>query len=117
MRHGQLETGPARSLGQVVVVEEAQPELLIEPADGFVDRPLHEQAEPGELTRREPLSPMLLAPSPRKRVHLFQVRIRHVLHQLRRRGIVRHRPDHANSHPLSVPSAISPFRVFRVFRG
>jgi hypothetical protein len=46
MSHGQLKTGPSCSLGQVVV-DEPQPELLIEPADGFVDRSLHEQAEPG----------------------------------------------------------------------
>src|SRR5208337_1271428 len=49
MSHGQLETGPACSLCQVVVVEEPQPELLVEPADCLVDRPLHEQAEPGQL--------------------------------------------------------------------
>src|SRR5208337_5316884 len=60
MSHGQLETGPACSLGQVIVVEQPQPELLVEPADGFVDCSLHEQAEPGKLARREPLPPMLI---------------------------------------------------------
>src|SRR5271165_2380328 len=58
MSHGQLETGPACSLCQVVVVEEPQPELLVEPADCLVDRPLHEQAEPGQLAPCEPLPSM-----------------------------------------------------------
>src|SRR5208337_5512911 len=80
MSHGQLETGPACSLCQVVVVEEPQPELLVKPADCLVDRPLHEQAEPGQLAPCEPLPSMLLAPPPRKRVHLFQVGIRNILH-------------------------------------
>ncbi len=41
MRHGQLEAGPACSLGQVIVIEESQPEPLIEPANGLEDSPLH----------------------------------------------------------------------------
>ena len=39
MRHGQLEPGPPRPLGQVVVVEEPQSEPLIEPADRRRTRP------------------------------------------------------------------------------
>ena len=35
--HGQLEAGPTRPLGQIVVVEESQPELLVESADRFKD--------------------------------------------------------------------------------
>src|SRR5271157_1865862 len=60
---------------------------------------------------------MLLAPRPRKRVHLFQAGKRHVLHQLRWRGKVRHRPDRANSYPICIPASSFPFRIFRVFRG
>ena len=49
--HGQLEAGPAGPHRQVVVVEEAQAEPLVEPADRLEDRPLDEQAEARELRR------------------------------------------------------------------
>ena len=52
MGHGQLEPGPTRPLGQVVVVEEPQPEPLVQPADGVVHGPLHQQAEPRQLRTR-----------------------------------------------------------------
>ena len=39
MGHGQLEPGPPRPLGQVVVVEEPQAEPLVEPADRRHKRP------------------------------------------------------------------------------
>jgi hypothetical protein len=42
----QLEAGAAGALGEVVVVEESKPELLVEPTDRFVNSPPHEDAKP-----------------------------------------------------------------------
>ena len=58
---------------------------------------------PDSFGRGEPLAPMLVAPPPGERVHLVQVAIRHILDQLRRRGVVRHRPDQAD--PLGAPDS------------
>ena len=42
----QLKAGVACPLGQVIVIEEPQPEPFIQPADFLIDSPLQEQAKP-----------------------------------------------------------------------
>ncbi len=95
-RHRQLEAGALRPHGQVVVVEEPEAEPLVQPTEAFVDLPRHEQAEARQLRDTEPLPAMLIAPSPGEGVHLIQVAIRHVLHELGWRGRVRHRSNQSN---------------------
>ena len=51
---------------------------------------------PESLARGEPLAAVLVAPPPGERVHRVEVAIGHVLDQLRRRGVIRHRPDQAD---------------------
>jgi hypothetical protein len=41
--HGQLESGPPRSDSQIIAVEQPQSEPLVEPADGPIYGPLHEE--------------------------------------------------------------------------
>ena len=43
--HGQLKPGPPRPLGEVIVIAEPHPEPFVEPADGVIDSPFHEQAK------------------------------------------------------------------------
>ena len=62
MGDGQLETGPTRPHGQVIVVEEPEAEPLVQAADGVVHGPGHQQAEARELGRGEPFTPVLVAP-------------------------------------------------------
>ena len=112
---GQFKAGPPRPDGQIIVIEEPQPEPLVEPADRLINDPLHEQAEPGYLSRREPLPAMLLAPSPRKTIHLLQPLVRDILNQLRRRRIIGHRPDQTN--PLLLIRKIRLIRGSFPFRG
>ena len=103
VRHGQLEPRPPRPQGQVVVVEEPQPEPLVQPADGLVHGPRHQQAEAGELARGEPLPAVLVAPAPGEGVHRVEVAIGDVGDELRRRGVVGHRPDQADRRrPVAV---------------
>ena len=45
MRHRQLKPGPPRPLGEVIVIKEPQSEPFVEPADGVIDSPFHEQAK------------------------------------------------------------------------
>ena len=43
----QVEARAAGALSEVVIVEEPEPEPLVEPPDLLVDGPLHEQTAPG----------------------------------------------------------------------
>ena len=61
MRHGQLEPGPARPFGEVVVVEEARVRTVRRARRWRRTQPFHEQAEAGELGNSEPLPAMFLA--------------------------------------------------------
>jgi len=107
--YGQFEASLACADRQIVIVEERQPELFIKPPVGIVHLPFHEQAKPRQLGHGKPLPTALLAPSPRKHVHLIQIAISHALDQLRRRRIIAHRPNQADipcnkpSRPLSPP--------------
>src|SRR5208283_2958953 len=60
VRNCKLKSSPPGSLGQVIVIEEPQAESLIEPADRLINSALHEQAEPRQLSRREPLPAVLV---------------------------------------------------------
>ena len=96
MGHRQLKAGAACPLGQVIVIEEPQPEPFIQPADLLIDGPLHEQAKPRQLGHGEPLPQVLVAPPPGKGGHLGQIAISDLLDQLRRRRIVGHGPHQAD---------------------
>ena len=43
MRHGQLNAGPPRPLGEIIVIEHTGAKPLIEPADRLVDSSFHQQ--------------------------------------------------------------------------
>ncbi len=92
----QVEARAPRPFGQVIVVEESQSEPGVEPANGFVYAPGHQQAEAGELGRSHPFAPVLIAPPPREAFHVGEVAVRHVLNQLRGRRIVRHRTNQSD---------------------
>ena len=101
MGHGQLEAGPTRPHGQVVVVEESQAETLVQAADGVIHGPLDQDAEPRQLGHGEPLPAVLVAPAAGEGVHRVQVAVGHGLDELRRRGVIRHRPDQADDTSAS----------------
>ena len=75
--NGQLEACSACALSEIVVVEEAEPESLVKPADLCIDGPRNEQAEPGKLGHGEPLPAVFLAPASRESVHFFQIAVGH----------------------------------------
>jgi hypothetical protein len=89
----QLEPGSSRPNGQVVVVEEPKSKPFVEPADGVINGPLQKQAEPRQFGHGKPLPAMLIAPTPSKVMHIPDITVWHPFNQLRRRGIVRHRPN------------------------
>ena len=54
---------------------------------------------------------MLVAPPPGEGVHPVEVAIGHILDQLRRRGVIRHRPDQADpSRRVPFPCPVSDLR-------
>ena len=99
MGHGQLEPGPARAFGKIIVVEKSESEAFVEPADRLVDRTFHEQAEPGEFGNSKPRPAVLLSPSLGECGHVFEALVTDILDQLRRRGVVGHGPDETD-HPI-----------------
>jgi hypothetical protein len=46
MCHSQLKSRPPRPLGEIIVVEKPNSKPLVEPADGVVDIPFHQQTKP-----------------------------------------------------------------------
>ena len=91
-----------RPHGEVVIIEKPQSKRRVEPADRLVDSSFHEQAKARELWDRRPPPPVLVAPPPSKDVHLAKVAVRHFLNQLRRRRIIRHRPNEPNPPALTI---------------
>ena len=75
----------------------SQPKPPVEPADRVLNSPHHEQAECGQFGHGEPLPAMLVAPLAGEAMHLADVVIRHVLHQLWRRRIIRHGANEADA--------------------
>jgi hypothetical protein len=49
MCHSQLKSRPPRPLGEIIVVEKPNSKPLVEPADGVVDIPFHQQTKPRKL--------------------------------------------------------------------
>ena len=84
----ELEAGTARSFGEVVVVEETEPELFVESADRFVHGPFHQDAEAGELAYPRPLAAVLVSPLPGEEVQLGKIAVGDFFDQLRRGCIV-----------------------------
>ncbi len=96
MRHGQLKTRPPRPLGEIIIIETPNAKPLIEPADRVINGSLHEKAKPRQLRRIEPRPKVLLAPLPGEPVHVRDIAIRHLFHQLRRSRVIGHGSDEPN---------------------
>jgi zinc-finger binding domain of transposase IS66 len=111
MCDSQLESSPPRPLGEIIIIKEPQSEPLIEPPDRIKDSTFHEQTKPGEFRHRVPLPQMLIAPPPCKPAHFIQIPIGHILNQLRRRGIIRHRPNQPD--PRARASVVNAFALIR----
>ena len=69
----QPKPGPQGPFGEIVVVKEPQSKSFVEPADLFVNSPLHEQAKSGQLRYGKPAPATLVAPLAGEAVHFIQI--------------------------------------------